>query len=108
MAIVVVSRWKGSYEQALPILREASPIMKEVGATSVVAGVCHAGPETSQSLSLDEIMALPPDLIYTAVTYPDWATFGRVRENAEFRRVLAEFLKVVEVHDRSFIDGEEL
>ena len=94
MAIVVVSRWKGNYEQALPILREASPIMKEAGATSVVAGVCHAGPETN--------------LIHTAVTYPDWATYGRVRENASFRRVLAEFLKVVEVHDRSFIVGEEL
>ena len=59
MAIVVLSRWKGSYEQALPILREASPLMKEAGATSVVAGVCHAGPDTG--------------LIYTANTYPDWA-----------------------------------
>ena len=68
--------------------------MKEAGATSVVAGVCHAGPGT--------------DLIYTATTYPDWATYGSVRENAEFRQVLAEFLKVVEVHDRSFIEGEEL
>jgi hypothetical protein len=108
VAIVVVSRWKGSYEQALPILREASLIMKEAGATSVVAGVCHAGPETSLSLTLDEIMALPRDLIYAAVTYPDWATYGRLRENASFRRVYAEFLKVVEVHDRSFIVGEEL
>ena len=33
MAIVVLSRWKGSYEQALPILREASPLMKKAGAT---------------------------------------------------------------------------
>jgi len=94
MAIVVLSRWKGSYEPALPILREASPLMKEAGATSVVAGVCHAGPDTG--------------LIYTASTFPDWATYGRVRGNAEFRRVLAEFLKVVEVHDRSIIEGEEL
>ena len=94
MAIVVLSRWKGSYEQALPILREASRLMKKVGATSVVAGVCHAGPDTG--------------LIYTANTYPDWAAYGRVRGNAEFRRVLAEFLKVVEVHDRSIIEGEEL
>jgi hypothetical protein len=94
MAIVVVSRWKGSYEQALPILREASPIMKEAGATSVAAGVCTTGPETN--------------LIYAAVTYPDWATYGRLRENAGFRQVYAEFLKVVELHDRSFIVGEEL
>jgi hypothetical protein len=27
MAIIVVSRWKGSYEQGLPIVREASPIL---------------------------------------------------------------------------------
>ena len=68
--------------------------MKKAGATSVVAGVCHAGPDTG--------------LIYTASTYPDWATYGRVFGDAEFRRVLAEFLKVVEVHDRSIIEGEEL
>ena len=94
MAVVVVSRWKGSYEQALPILREASPIMKEAGATSVVAGVCLAGPET--------------DLIYTASTYPDLAAYERSRGNASFRRVFAEFLKVVQVQDRSIIVGEEL
>ena len=94
MAIVVVSRWKGNYEQALPILREASRIMKETGATSVRAGVCHSGPGTG--------------LIHTATTFPDWATYGRLRENAKFRGVLAEFLKVVEVHDRSIIEGKEL
>ena len=94
MAIVVVSRWKGSYEQALPILREASPILKREGAISVRAGVCHSGPGTG--------------LICTAVTFPDWAAYGRVQQNAEFRQVLAEFLKVAEVHDRSFIIGEEL
>ena len=94
MTIVIVSRWKGNYEQALPILREASRIMKETGATSVRVGVCHSGPGTG--------------LIHTAVTFPDFATYGRSRENAEFRRVLAEFLKVVEVHDRSIIVGEEL
>ena len=94
MAIVIVSRWKGSYEQALPLLREASPILKGVGAISVRAGVCHSGPGTG--------------LINTAVTFPDWAAYGRVQQNAEFRQVLAEFLKVAEVHDRSFIIGEEL
>ena len=35
MAIIVLSRWKGSYDQALPIVREASPIMKGAGAVSV-------------------------------------------------------------------------
>src|SRR5215471_365574 len=31
MAIVVESRWKGSYEQALPFVREASSILKGAG-----------------------------------------------------------------------------
>lgn len=94
MAIVVESRWKGSYEQALPFVREASSILKGAGATSVRAGVCHSGPGTG--------------LIYTAVTFPDWAAYGKVQQNADFRRVFAEFLKVVELQDRSFIVGEEL
>jgi len=94
MAIVIVSRWKGSYEQALPLLREASPILKGVGAISVRAGVCHSGPGTG--------------LINTAVTFPDWAAYGNVQQSADFRRVFAEFLKVVELQDRSIIVGEEL
>jgi hypothetical protein len=94
MAIIVVSRWKGSYEQALPIVREASPILKGAGATSVRAGVCHSGPGTA--------------LIHTEVTFPDWAAYGKAQHNTEFRRVFAEFLKVVELQDRSFIIGEEL
>ena len=39
---------------------------------------------------------------------PDWATYGRLQENAEFRPVFAEYLKVAEVQDRSIIVGEEL
>jgi len=87
MAIIAVSRWKGDYEKALPILREASPIMKAVGAISLSSGVCHAGAATG--------------LIYTVATFPDWAAYGRNQDNAEFRRVIAEFLKVVERVDNS-------
>jgi hypothetical protein len=94
MAIIAVSRWKGDYEKALPILREVSPIMKAAGAISLSSGICHAG--------------AAPGLIHTAVTFPDWAAYGRVQENAEFRRVLAEFLKVVERVDNSIVVGEEL
>jgi hypothetical protein len=94
MAIIAVSRWKGDYEKALPILREAAPIMKAAGAISLASGICHAGTGAA--------------LIHTAATFPDWAAYGRNQENAEFRRVLAEFLKVVERVDNSIIVGEEL
>ena len=94
MAIIALSRWKGDYEKALPILREISPIMKAAGAISLASGICHAGATTG--------------LIHTAVTFPDWAAYGRNQENPEFRRVLAEFLKVVERVDSSVLIGEEL
>jgi hypothetical protein len=94
MAIIAVSRWKGDYEKALPILREASPIMKQSGAISLASGVCHAGSGAG--------------LIHTAATFPDWAAYGRNQENPEFRRVLAEFLKVVERVDNSIIIGGEV
>ena len=94
MAIIAVSRWKGDYEKALPILREAAPIMKAAGAISLASGICHAGAGAG--------------LIHTAATFLDWAAYGRNQENTEFRRVLAEFLKVVERVDNSIIVGEEL
>ena len=99
MAIVVLSRWKGSYEQALPIARQATAILKRHGATSSRIGPCHAGPGTG--------------LIYTAVTYPDWATYGSAQQatqaaGSEFQRVMAEAAKVVELQDRSVIVAEEL
>ncbi|MBV8526459.1 MAG: hypothetical protein JOY71_30830 [Acetobacteraceae bacterium] len=94
MAIVAVSRWKGDYEKALPILREAAPISKAAGAISLTSATCHA--------------AAWAGLIHTAATFPDWAAYGRNQENAEFRRVIAEFLKVVERVDNSIIVGEEL
>ena len=94
MAIIAVSRWKGDYEKALPILREAAPIVKAAGAISLASGICHAGAGAG--------------LIHTAATFPDWAAYWRNQENAEFRRVLGEFLKVVERVDNAIIVGEEL
>jgi hypothetical protein len=46
-------------------------------------------------------------LIHTAATFPDWVAYGRNQEKAEFRRVLAELLKVVERVDNSIIIGGE-
>ena len=99
MPIVVVSRWKGNYVQALPIARQAAAILKGHGASSARIGPCHAGPDAGQ--------------IYTAVTYPDWASYGRAQQqsqaaDSEFQRVLAEFTKILELQDRSLIVTEEL
>ena len=43
MAIVVVSRWKGNYAQALPIARQAAAILKRHGASSAQIGPGHSG-----------------------------------------------------------------
>ena len=51
--------------------------------------------------------------IYTAVTYPDWTTYGSAQQqsqagDSEFQRVFAEFAKVVELQDRSVIVADDL
>ena len=99
MAIVVVSRWKGNYAQALPIARQAAAILKRHGSSSARIGPCHSGPAAGH--------------IFTAVTYPDWASYGRAQQqsqgaDSEFQRVFAEFAKTVELQDRSVIVAEEL
>jgi hypothetical protein len=98
MAIVSVTRWKVSAEQAMPLARQGAPILKRHGATSVRVGPCHSGPDTGR--------------FYVATTYPDWATYGRALQamaaDAEWQRVFAEALKIGELQDRSLIVAEEL
>jgi hypothetical protein len=98
MAIISVSRWKGNYEQGLPIARQLAGIQKRHGATSVQVGTCYSGPDTGQ--------------LYAAVTFSDWATFGRFQQavaaDTEFQRLMTEGLKVVELLERSVIVAEEL
>jgi hypothetical protein len=98
MAIVVVSRWKGNHEQALPIGRQAAAIQKRHGATSFRFGLCYSGPDTGQ--------------LIVAATYPDWASYGRAQQgmaaDAEWQRVLGEAMKIGELEDRSVIVTEEL
>jgi uncharacterized protein DUF6854 len=98
MAIVTVSRWKGNQEQTLPLAREAAPILKKHGATSVRVGPCFAGPDAGQT--------------YVAVTFPDWAAFGRAQQalstDAQWRSLYAQASKVGELQDRSIIMAEEL
>ena len=99
MAIVVVSRWKGNYAQALPIARQAAAILKRHGASSARIGPCHSGPVAGH--------------IFTAVTYPDWTSYGAAQQQAqatdsEFQRVFAEFARIVELQDRSVIVADDL
>jgi hypothetical protein len=98
MAIVSVSRWEGPAEQAEPIARQTASVLKGVGATSFRFGPCFAGPDAGK--------------LFVAITYPDWATFGRAQQalanHAEYQRLYAEALKIGRLHDRSLIMVEEL
>jgi hypothetical protein len=98
MPIISVSRWKGNYEQGLPIARRAAEIQKRHGVTSVQVGTCYSGPDTGQ--------------LYSVITFPDRATFGRFQQavaaDAEFQRLMAEGLQVLELQDRSAIVAEGL
>jgi hypothetical protein len=98
MAIVSVSRWEGPAEQAAPIARQVAAVLKGHGATSVRFGPCYAGADAGK--------------FYVAITYPDWAAFGRAQQalasDAQYQRLYAEALKIGKLHDRSLIMAEEL
>jgi hypothetical protein len=98
MAIVVVTRWKGDYQKALPIGREAAVIQKKHGATAFRMGPCYAGPDTG--------------LIFVVAMYPDWAAYGRAQQalaaDAEWQRLLGDAMKIAELRDRSVIVADEL
>jgi hypothetical protein len=98
MAVVTVTRWKTSMDQALPLAREAAPILKSKGATAVRFGPCFAGGDAGQ--------------IYVAISYPDWETFGRAQQalaaDEQWQRLYAQAVKLGEVQNRSIVVAEEL
>jgi hypothetical protein len=98
MAIVTVTRWRGNIEQAAPIARQTAAVLKRHGAASFRFGPCYAGGDAGK--------------IYVAITYPDWATFGRAQQalaaDVEYQSLFSEALKIGEMLDRSIIVAEEL
>jgi hypothetical protein len=98
MPITSVTRGKGKPEDALRLAREVAPILKRHGASSVLFGYCHSGAYTGQ--------------ISLAAAFPDWATYGRAMqalyEDAEYQRLFAQALTLVELQDRSLIVTQEL
>jgi len=98
MSIVSVSRWAVNPDQALPIAKEAAPILKEHGAISVRFGPCYSGPDTGA--------------VFVAITYPDWDSFGAAQQalsaDIRWQRLYKEAQEVGELQDRSLIVAEEL
>jgi hypothetical protein len=98
MSIVIVTRWKSTLDQALPIAREVAPVLKKHGAVSVRFGPCYAGPDAGK--------------LYVAITFPDWASFGRAQQalaaDAQWQKLYAQALKIGELQDRSIIVAEDL
>jgi hypothetical protein len=98
MAIVMVSRWAGNAEKAIPIAREAGALVKKHGADSVRIGPCFSGAHAGQ--------------IYVAIVFANWATFARAQQamaqDTAFQKLYAEASKHVELQDRSIIISEEV
>jgi hypothetical protein len=98
MPITHVTRFRGKMEDAVPLAKQAGPLIKRYGATSVVLGYCHSGAHTGQ--------------ISLVAIFPDWATYGRawqgISDDPEYRRLLSESLRVAELMDRSVIVTQEV
>lgn len=102
MSITDVARWKGNPEVATRLMKEGAPIFKKHGAVSIKMSICRYGAYSGQ--------------IFAVVTYPDWATFGRIQqslsEDADMERFRGELMKNVEMknielQERSVMVTEE-
>jgi hypothetical protein len=98
MSVVVVARWKGDWQKAMPIVKEVPSFLKEHGAVSARAGTCYSGPHAGD--------------IYTAVTFPHWEAFGRghgaLTTDPQIKKTYAEGMQIIEVQDRSIMAMEDL
>jgi hypothetical protein len=97
MAVVVVARWKGDLEQATPLVKEVASGLKRHGAVSVHVGPCYSGAHAGQ--------------ILTAVSYPDWETFGKAQQalatDPQLKQPYSEATKIMEIQERSVIVAED-
>lgn len=92
-----VTRWTGN-AAGMPIAREAATNVKQTAAFRDGSAIVTA--------------ALTWDKAYTAITFTDWASFGRVQQalvaDGNFQSVCARALKVVELQERSLLVTENL
>ncbi len=97
MAIVTVSRWKGSVQDT-QIAKEIAPILKRHGAVAVRLGICHAGAHAGQ--------------IFGIITFADWESYGKAMRalaaDPEYQRVYAEVTKTFELQERTLSTVEDL
>jgi len=97
MAVVVVSRWKGS-PQDVRLFREGVANLKKHGAVAVRVGQCWVGPHAGQ--------------VYGAITFPDWEAYGKsvqaLTTDPESQRIYGEIAKAFELQERSVLMVEDL
>ena len=97
MAIVAVSRWKGSF-QDISLAKKIAPVLKRHGATAVRLGRCHAGAYAGQ--------------IFGVVTFADWAAYGRAMQelaaDADYQSIYDELTRTFELQERTLSVVEDL
>jgi hypothetical protein len=97
MAVVTVSRWKGS-AQDTSLAKDIAPVLKKHGAISVRLGLCHAGSYAGQ--------------VFGVITVPDWETYGKAMQgittDPEYQRVYAQLTQKFELQERSVMSVEDL
>jgi hypothetical protein len=89
MAVVAVSRWKGSF-QDLSLAKEVAPILKRAGAVAVRIGNCYAGAHAGQ--------------IFGIITFADWESYGKAMQalaaDADYQRIYGQLTKTFELQER--------
>jgi hypothetical protein len=98
MAVIVVARWTGDFEQAKPLVKEVASGLKRHGALSVRVGPIYSGAHAGQTL--------------TAVSFPDWETFGKGQQamvsDPQLQKPYSEATKILELQERNVILAEDI
>jgi NIPSNAP len=96
MAVIVVSRFKGTHDHA-GLVREGAALLKRHGAASVRSGRIYAGEYAGQ--------------LVVATTYPDMAALGKSQQalqaDPEWHKFFAETAKLFELQERSITVAED-
>ncbi len=99
MSIVSTSRWDIPQDAAQRIVRDAAPLLKQQGASSVHIGRIQAGStDTGQTLVI--------------VTYADWETFGQAMQaqnnDQRYQQQLQEAQKTGRLLSRTLMVTDEV
>jgi hypothetical protein len=95
MAVVTISRWKGSDTK---LAKQIGPLIKRYGAVSVRFGICHSGAYAGQA--------------FWIIEFTNWETYGKAMQdlaaNSDYQKIYGNLVAKFELQERTVMSVEDL